>query len=193
MARRRRLKSTDMKSLPFILALAILPFFAFERAGFEEHEDMIFWSEDRDLTWSDFESEPDHELERIAALTATGILHSVRCVDGKIQFDALAYFSKGESWVKASGRNRDILAHEQVHFDITEKHARKLKDSVAQKGYVCGQEEELEIFVQGMLSSWRIEEISYDLNTNYSHNHEQQELWSSNIAEDLERDPPHEH
>jgi hypothetical protein len=53
---------------------------------------------------------------------------------GKGNFLVESFFVKNRSWVRdsASVFNRVVLAHEQVHFDINELFARKVRRVVAQ-------------------------------------------------------------
>src|SRR5690606_40361550 len=43
----------------------------------------------------------------------------------------LSYFNPHLSWVVPASRNDYLLKHEQLHFDITELHARKLRRELA--------------------------------------------------------------
>lgn len=147
--------------------------------------DLIYWDENRQLSWNDFEGEPRHDIEQISALTSSGIVHYKGCKDGKIIYKVQAYFEKNESWVKDVARTDHHLHHEQLHFDITELYARKLRRALSEKNYSCGQEAQFDAFIDQFLRFWEVEQQSFDYNTQHSIDRAQQEQWSHKIEEKL--------
>ncbi|HET8854861.1 MAG TPA: DUF922 domain-containing protein [Salinimicrobium sp.] len=96
----------------------------------------IYWNRERDLHWEDFKAAPDHK-NSYHAITSSGISFSwsIRISPGgEEEFRSViqTYFNPMESWVKKAGKSAFLLAHEQLHFDISELHARKLKKAVEQ-------------------------------------------------------------
>ena len=49
----------------------------------------------------------------------------------QLDFEVNAFFYPNESWYKPDVCNNLILSHEQLHFDITELHARKFRQMVS--------------------------------------------------------------
>lgn len=88
----------------------------------------IDWEDDLPLQWSDFRGEADHSSDH-AAVT----YYEIHCansypVPGKVNYEITAKFNKEKSWVKTDSRNNDeLLAHEQLHFDMAECSARILR------------------------------------------------------------------
>ena len=84
--------------------------------------DEISWCANRSLTWEDFKST---DITGYGARTATGIpVRSVK-MDSTFIIEARAIFVRDKSWVKDT--SKQLLIHEQIHFDISELVARKLR------------------------------------------------------------------
>ncbi|MEO1513903.1 MAG: hypothetical protein AAFV95_02785 [Bacteroidota bacterium] len=150
-----------------------------------ETPDIIYWDGDRRLSWSDFEGEPRYDYESISALTSSGIVHYKGCQDGKIIYKVRAYFEKKESWVKEEARTLHHLTHEQLHFDITELYARKLRKALADRDFQCGQEQEFEEFVAHFLENWQYDQRSFDIHTRHSLDILRQKEWFYKIGMEL--------
>ncbi len=147
--------------------------------------DHIYWTEDYRLDWEDFKGEPRFENNDISALTSSGIVHYKGCKDGKINYKVEAYFEKRESWVKEEARTEHHLIHEQLHFDITELYARKLRKLLADNQFKCGQEIAFEAAISGFIENWHNEQRAFDVLTKHSLNKEAQQEWYYKIAMEL--------
>lgn len=147
--------------------------------------DVIYWSSDYRLTWDDFAGEPRFDYESISALTSSGIIHYKGCKDGEITFKVQAYFEKDESWVKEEALTDHHLIHEQIHFDITELAARRLRKSLRKRRFKCGEEVEFENFVSSFIDNWRTEQNAFDLMSRHSLDKEQQKEWFYKVAMEL--------
>ncbi|HSP39953.1 MAG TPA: hypothetical protein VLN46_00870, partial [Gillisia sp.] len=94
----------------------------------------IFWEQDG-LTWEDFKALPNEE-SKFDANTNAGLSFSwgVKNTNGDIEltYEVTSYFNPKLSWVKIDSDNDYLLKHEQLHFDITELHARKLRKKLAE-------------------------------------------------------------
>ena len=84
------------------------------------------WSEARPLRVRDFRSE--ERVRGLSAEAATGIgARSAAEPDNRhFRITITSFFDPCDSWMREEERNDYTLAHEQLHFDITELHARKL-------------------------------------------------------------------
>ena len=115
-----------MTHLIAILTLVIASWtFAPEDVG-PNDKNAILWESDSKLEWNDFKGMPDPNSEFVA-LTRWKIGYNFEYRNGLGHLDVYANFIKNKSWVKAKSRKDNILAHEQLHFDIAELHARKLR------------------------------------------------------------------
>lgn len=101
---------------------------------------VICWQEGVKLRWKDFEAGSAAAVAslldvRVGACSATEVaVLPYTDARGKGNFLVESFFVKNRSWVRdsASVFNRVVLAHEQVHFDINELFARKVRLVVAQ-------------------------------------------------------------
>jgi len=147
--------------------------------------DTIYWSEDYKLTWNDFKGQPDYNIQSISALSSSGLMHSKGCKNGKIIYEVLSYFEKRESWVKAEAYTDHHLKHEQIHFDITELFARKLRRALSEQEFICGQEVAFENYVSKFIKDWHQVQHNYDSTSRHSINREVQAEWSQRIEIEL--------
>ncbi len=159
------------------LLLLLLPLFSF-RPGYKEN--IIPWSADRKLSWSDYKGRPDKEIEA-AASTATflGISYSVSR-EG-FTYKIICHFSKDKSWVRH--KTDLILAHEQGHFDIAEIFARKLNKRMQEYRFNAARfEKEAGQIYQDITREKEALQRQYDAETNHSINVTKQEEWLVKIS-----------
>lgn len=104
-----------------------------------EERGVVYWRAQRPLRWRDFQARTcpvqTHAAERaLGACVATGIA-VLPCADarGRGTFQVASYLNPSRSWVRDSScfANPLILTHEQVHFDINELYARRIRSLVA--------------------------------------------------------------
>ncbi|MEO5776395.1 MAG: hypothetical protein ABIQ27_05795 [Flavobacterium sp.] len=113
-------------------------FIRFNKNHLKPNNDTIVWSGKNRLTWDDFKGSPDNPKVYVKANTASGIYAKQIRVAGKVKirkYKIQSYFMKNNSWTKV--HDEKVLKHEQLHFDITELYARKLRksfDSLNTKG-----------------------------------------------------------
>ncbi|MGL4629561.1 MAG: hypothetical protein ACRCVT_00035 [Leadbetterella sp.] len=107
---------------------------------FRDDIDIIVWQEHSKLEFNDFKAEVKplefKKINDVVAACASGIWMDPRknfrfIWDGKVNnIQIFAYFSKKESWFEPSSFSKEILEHEQLHFDISELIARKLREKI---------------------------------------------------------------
>ncbi len=137
----------------------------------------VKWSAYNKLDWYDFNGTPDTTLKRFAALSYTAVVYSHYCENGYLGSNVEAVFKTTESWVRPEARNDYYLEHERIHFDITELHARKLRDALAKYKFTCNQEADFLRVVESVLDKWREMDRQYDRETSFSHNKYRQRDW----------------
>ncbi|MFK7809479.1 MAG: hypothetical protein AB8F74_16870 [Saprospiraceae bacterium] len=147
--------------------------------------DTIYWSENERLEWEDFEGEPRHDYKGISALTSSGIVHYKGCKNGRINYKVRAYFEKEESWVKEEARTTHHLRHEQIHFDITELYARKLRKILSDRDFKCEEEAAFEECVNNFVENWHYDQQSFDLHSRHSLDKAAQREWFYKIEMEL--------
>lgn len=165
-------------------------FFFFALAGFAQQEEIIPWSADRKLQWSDFKGKY-LKTEWAAATTASSISYSFSTYekDGQVYVDFVVgcEFYPKKSWYRPDMVDDLILSHEQLHFDIAELHARKFRKRLAETRFTANIKEEVREIYKEVLKELYIFQNRYDHETNFSRNAEKQLAWNKMIAEALEQ------
>jgi hypothetical protein len=155
-----------------------------------QEDDGIPWDSGRRLSWSDFQATPP-ESQRVAATTASGISYSysTRGTPGNYRLDykVLAYFYPERSWYHPEICDSVILSHEQLHFDISELFARKMRDALGRRTFSKNVRAEVrQIFSEINRELSEFQDL-YDRETDFSRNREQQATWNRRISKMLER------
>lgn len=157
---------------------------------FSQGEEMIPWSTERRLEWSDFKGKP-FKTAWAAAVTASGITYEFSSVveNGNVNLDIKisTFFYPTESWVQPKLANGVILSHEQLHFDISELFARKMRKRVAETTFTKNVKAEIKKIYREVLKELSAFQKKYDYETNFSRNLEKQLAWNQSVARDLER------
>jgi hypothetical protein len=98
-------------------------------ASYGQQARHLAWKSKEPLQWVHFQGKPEADDHVHGAVTYAGIelvVDQVSFPGGNVRFKAHAIFDQKRSWVKAGEPDNTLLAHEQLHFDITEVYARKL-------------------------------------------------------------------
>jgi hypothetical protein len=165
-----------------------------------ENDDMLSWSKDYFLNWSDFKAESNpstfEDSSSHIKFHYTWIVNST-ISDGKICFliddiKLTTQFLRHLSWVREKQSSADLLKHEQGHFDlaeslrpmITEKIQNKFEDK---KFPTRGQNDEQRkqfaredsgLMIVKELEKWYLDfsqkRKTYDEETEFGHNREKQ-------------------
>ena len=95
-------------------------------------ESRILWNKEP-LVWENFEGTPD-PASSFDANTSSGLSYSwslKKDFNGThFVYKVESYFLPDGSWVKPGRESELLLAHEQLHFDITEVFARQLRQKM---------------------------------------------------------------
>lgn len=154
-------------------------------------EDTIKWGEKRKLKWSNFKANAEESSDAVA-LTASGITFSYSITESSnriINFKATAeaHFYPEKSWFKKLQADDYILSHEQLHFDITELHSRKLRRDISQLDISQRLKNQLDDLHAKHLKNLTQMQNRYDLETKHSINAEKQEQWQRYVQIELEK------
>ncbi|HSI69548.1 MAG TPA: DUF922 domain-containing protein [Gillisia sp.] len=152
----------------------------------------IYW-QDEPLSWEDFKARPA-KGSSFQANTNAGLSYSWNLKNDNgivsLKYEVYSFFNPQSSWVIPASKSEYLLKHEQLHFNITELHARKLRKALA------GLEiEQLGEDPKAVLNSFytRIEkeravmQHKYDLETNHSLNKEAEARWQKFVKEELSK------
>lgn len=147
--------------------------------------DTLIWNMDQPLTKEDFQSKRSMYGREIPAYTSSAIYLYQKEDNGQLNFYIEAIFLKSKSYM--SKESVYILKHEQLHFDITELYARKLRQLISQKDFtkVRNVVTEIERMYKKVTSEWEREENKYDSETQHGINAARQNIWNENIAAQL--------
>ncbi|WP_420399128.1 DUF922 domain-containing protein [Flagellimonas sp.] len=170
-----------------INAIICLLLFGFLGWG-QEIEEGILWDASKRLSWSDFKGKVPPAAEP-AATTASGISYrySANLIhhEVKLDFEVNAYFYPNESWYKPEVCDELILSHEQLHFDIAELFARKMRNKLRRTSFSDNVKQEIRDIYQDILQELQDFQDQYDWETGYSRNAKKQLEWNRKIAKAL--------
>ena len=144
--------------------------------------DTIIWQKDSLLTRDDFKGRVSKQW---AGCAVTGLMVIPVETNGNIVFSVQAVFLKSKSNII---QNSDyILKHEQLHFDICELYARKLRQMMSEKDFT--KVKNIQIVIQNMYNKVNSEfdkyENKYDDDTNHGENPAKQKVWEDDVASQM--------
>ncbi|NKI31865.1 DUF922 domain-containing protein [Croceivirga thetidis] len=147
-------------------------------------EEVIPWSEERRLSWSDFKGEVPRDA-MAAATTASGISYkysaNLMFNEVNLDFEVNTYFYPDGSWYKPDICDSTVLAHEQLHFDITELFARKMRKRLRQSTFSDNVKAEVRDIYNTILAELNAFQERYDWETDFSRKHEAQKRWKERV------------
>lgn len=158
-------------------------------SGFaQEIDTSIPWSLERRLSWNDFKGPVPPDAVP-AATTASGISYkySANLIyhEVELDFEVNAFFYPNESWYKPDYCDDLILSHEQLHFDISELFARKMRLKLERTSFTENVKSEIRDIYKNTLKELSEFQEKYDWETNFSRNAEAQLRWNARIQEAL--------
>ncbi len=159
----------------------ILLVLIFSNHGYVER---FSYAEKSKLDWSDFRGEPKLSSDFDASVN-TGITYQWSIskdygrIELKYEVDSFCYPSL--SWVKKGQSTSYLLAHEQLHFDISELHARIMRKKL--KEYKPGKNVRKDLNrMYKRVERMRINmQEGYDIETDHSKNKTSQVEWEKKV------------
>ncbi|SEW35636.1 hypothetical protein SAMN05428988_4367 [Chitinophaga sp. YR573] len=146
----------------------------------KSYETKFEWSSTRKLTWDDFKGTPKPNRDtNIAATTSCRL--GLR-VDPGANVIVTNEFICYQSSARPTQKKPALLVHEQLHFDLCEIYARKLRKELAE-AHLNAQNTEAAFLKMHTLYKER--QDLYDEQTNHGLNPEPQALWEHNVAAEL--------
>lgn len=162
--------------------------FLFSTMLFAQEEEAILWNSGQRLSWANFKAEPPKNTE-IAATTASGLSYQFSTTEenGKYELDYVVstFFYPNRSWYQPNICDEVILSHEQLHFDISELYARKMRKIIDNTTFTKNVKAEVKAIYRQINKELAEFQQVYDRETNYSRNIEQQLSWNKKINEAL--------
>ena len=164
---------------------SILIAITFFLASLGTSDDQFPWTKGRKLTWADFKGKPV-KSNFAAALTFTDIQINASLIDGQLNVEVKNYFDSKLSWTK-NKESTSLLAHEQLHFDITELYTRiirkKMKEIISEEAIRNGT---LNKESSKLLKEWKEFQLQYDSETNHGVLSNKQKEWEQKVQRLLE-------
>jgi len=162
--------------------------FGIVHIGFAQEKRKIEWADIDRLSWQNFEAAPDYNID-FSANTNSGMSYSwnysTRSGKPELAHEVKSNFYLDLSWVKDVNNPAYLLAHEQLHFDITELHARKLRKRLAE--YEIGRRirQDLKILYNITEAERVAMQNRFDKETSHSENKEAESRWRKFVASKL--------
>lgn len=148
------------------------------------------WDETKLLTWADFLGSPDTDTH-FHASTNSGISYSwsLNRANGKNEFvyEVKSNFYPNLSWVKGGKDNPNLLAHEQLHFDISELHARKFRKAIKEYRINENIKQDLRDIYYQIESQRQEMQRRYDAESNHSMKEDVQHTWQEFVRLELRK------
>jgi len=152
----------------------------------------ISWNENYKLTWEDFKGQPNLNTDAVA-VTASGITFgysveksSIKGITG-FKTSVFAHFYPEHSWCKKDIVDNHVLAHEQLHFDITELNTRYFREKISKLKPNSNIAEMLNTLHSDTNTELTKMQKLYDNESDYSINKEGQSKWAAFVAKELIR------
>ncbi len=127
-------------------------------------------------------------------MTTSGIGYSLSWIekaDGKIPVLSIgAYFFPEKSWIQEGYCTPEILAHERLHFDITELFAREMRKRAARANIGKDIQGAVQRIYAQVVKEMGAMQRAYDHQTDYSRNVPMQAQWYDRITTALQMPKP---
>lgn len=189
-----------MVLLSFIM-WANIPLAAQKRTGKEQAQitvhiadqakdkNLILFDRSRKLTIKDFKGRPDRDSHGVGA-TYSGISMEMQGISKNgtvtVNVTLTVYFDQTKSWMKPEGKTERVLAHEQIHFDLTAIKACDLAKAIEQGKFTA---DNVQQKIRD-LQEYHTKELgklqqAYDKESKHGTIVEKQAEWSAKVADQL--------
>jgi predicted secreted Zn-dependent protease len=146
-------------------------------------KNIILWNEFYKLQWNDFQGEPQEN-----SIGDAGAVVQIKAkpykVKSRIFYTVEAVFNRKKSW--ARDQSQALLAHEQLHFDIAELYARKIRQKIKElsdRGV-----DDVKTFnaaIQQLLDESNEIDRQYDIETLHGAISKRQAAWTDKVKQGL--------
>jgi len=152
----------------------------------EVSSEQLAWSPERRLSWEDFKATPDTANVH-HAMTAANLAVDAKCNGSAFNYKVRCVFLPTESWTK-NKRSHKLLQHEQMHFDLTEVHARMLRKKLELLGSSCSVAQgKLNETVSAAFTAWKKDQKQFDEASHHGLDAEVSEAWAMAIDKKLQQ------
>ena len=143
----------------------------------------ITWNEFYKLQWHDFQGDPQESSIGDAG-TVVQIKAKPYLVKKQVRYDVYALFNRKKSW--ARDYSESLLAHEQLHFDIAELYARKIRKKIRElNDRGVNDVKKYNTAIQFLLQESNEVDAQYDLETLHGALSKKQASWVKKVKGEL--------
>lgn len=157
-----------------------------------KYEKIIAWSEERKLVYDDFKGKvrPISISSSLSVAVTASIMSYKEKKINPFNFTVKeclikSYFDCKTSWFDENFKNKEVLEHEQLHFDATEVMARKFRKRLESKYSKPVLQSILEREFKTILNEVNQFQSKYDGETDNGRNKMKQEEWKEKINKEL--------
>lgn len=176
------MKKNTLQSLPSLIFLCV---FINISSQSKTNKKSITWKKDFKLSKADFKGKVDVNSTNVAQTGANIIIVPFAKKSGKYLYRVYAKFYKYKSWINTD--SKIVLNHEQIHFDITELYARKMRKEIHK---IKLSKKEVEEFDYRRIHKKFFKEFiayqrKYDKETDFSRKFSVQKKWETSVKKQL--------
>lgn len=155
----------------------------------KENDTIIVWTKGRKLNWNDFQivkknRDTINRISRVAESEIAIDLISVPINSYDYKYVIFPYFYKKYSTTNTT--DEFVLNHEQLHFDIAELFARKMRQKIKQ---LSKKEFDVDLYnseIDALYEHYFSYQESYDKETEHSIKIDKQQEWNKKITKELD-------
>ena len=144
---------------------------------------LIEWKQHKSLNWRDykFRSLKNRRIKSEVAITTIRISARGYLTKGIPDFTVKTLFVKEESWTSDS-TDVNLLRHEQLHFDIGELYAQKIRVKINElKAAGKTSPKEYRAEIKNLITIFKSYSGQYDRETAHGTDRERQSVWQERI------------
>jgi hypothetical protein len=157
---------------------------------FPKDDSRLPWEPSVKLTWEDFQGAPD-ESSTNKAMSHSTVTYDYKAQKEVIQVEATAVFDRKSSWVSPAknAKSPGLLKHEQLHFDMTELMARRIRKEISV--YISKDIPSTQAYIDQVHAKYQAELDAqnqlYDTETNHGVTESKQKKWETKINAELKK------
>lgn len=168
----------------FTLALTLSGILVHAQGDSFDEKKKLEWNEFYKLTWDDFQGQPTPKAAGDAA-TSVKIIALPYLVKNKAKYDVHVVFNRDKSWKR--DQSPELLAHEQLHFDLAELYARMIRKKIQElNDQGIYEVKTLNKAIQHLLEESNAADRQYDIETLHGALDQKQAEWTKRIKQELE-------
>lgn len=139
------------------------------------------------LKWKDFKGVNPNKSSYTAAEVNTSLefqwAYEIEGTNIEFLYKVFAMQNPKASWVEITQKTNRVLAHEQLHFDITELHARMFRKWLSEFEYLTTRNlrRRLNTKYTNVKIAWKEMQQAYDRDTNHGISAVEQAKWEKKI------------